>query len=147
MQIHAIAGALSFSIFSLGLFLGAGVRPLLMPAMKSEPALIGPVLTGMFSRYNLVALGLSIVSLTLEMTSTPSLTELSLSASLTLILALKIAFDRVIERRERSAHIRGIGEEGKRLNLLHQIVERATLAVIVLSFSLFVLNLLPFGKR
>ncbi|WP_263385097.1 hypothetical protein [Granulicella arctica] len=146
MWIHAIAGTLSFSIFSLGLFLGAGVRPLLMPAMKSEPALIGPVLTGMFSRYNLVALGLSIVSLIIEMTSAPSLTKVSVSASLTLILALKIAFDRVIKRRERSAQVRGIGEEGKRLNLLHQIVERATLVVIMLSFSLFVLNLLAVGK-
>jgi hypothetical protein len=42
MQIRVMAGAFSFCIFSLGLFLGAGVRPLLMPAMKSEPALIGP---------------------------------------------------------------------------------------------------------
>ncbi len=141
-----MAGALSFCIFSLGLFLGEGVRPLLMMAMKSEPALIGPILTRMFSRYNIVALGLSVLSLILEMMSTPSLDRLLLTVALTLILALKLPFDKVIERRERAAQIRGIGEEGKRLDLLHKVVERATLAIIVLSFGSFVLNLPPGDK-
>ena len=48
MWIYVMAGALSFCIFRLVLFPGAGVRPLLMTAMKSEPALIGPRLTRMF---------------------------------------------------------------------------------------------------
>lgn len=145
MQIRVMAGALSFCIFSLGLFPGAGVRPLLMPAMKSEPALIGPIVTGMFSRYNITALGLSVLGLILEMTSKPSLTGLLLMVALALILALRVAFDIVIKCREGAGQIRGIGEEGKRLNL-QQIVERATLAIMVLSFGSFVLNLLPIGK-
>ena len=143
MQIHAITAALSFCIFGLGLFLGGGVRPLLMTAMKSQPALIGPIVTGMFSRYNILALGLSIVSLILEIVFTPSLTIILILSALTLVLALKVAFDVVIKRREGAAQIRGEGEEGKRLDHLHQIVERATLVVIVLSLGSFVLNLLP----
>jgi hypothetical protein len=146
MQIHAVAGALSFCIFSLGLFLGAAVRPLMLPAMKSAPALIGPIVTGMFSRYNIFALGLSVLSLILERMSKPSLTGFFISVALTLILALKVAFDIVIKGREAAGQIRGAGEEGKRLNLLHQIVERATLAVVVLSFGSFVLDLLAVGK-
>jgi hypothetical protein len=145
MWIHVMAGALSSCIFSLGLFLGAGVRPLLMTAMKSEPALIGPILTRMFSRYNIAALGLSVLSLILEMMSTPSPARLLLTVALTLILALKLPFDKVIERRERAAQVRGIGEEGKRLDLLHKVVEKATLAIVVFSLCSFVLNLLP-GK-
>jgi hypothetical protein len=65
--------------------------------------------------------------------------------ALALILALRVAFDIVIKCREGAGQIRGIGEEGKRLNL-QQIVERATLAIMVLSFGSFVLNLLPIGK-
>jgi hypothetical protein len=146
MRIHVMAGALSFCIFSLGLFLGGAVRPLLMTAMKSEPALIGPILTRMFSRYNVVALGLSVLVLILEMMATPSLATLLLTVALTLILALKLPFDKVIERREKAAQIRGIGEEGKRLDRLHKVVEKATLAIIALSFASFVLNLLPGGQ-
>jgi hypothetical protein len=122
------------------------VRPLLMTAMKSEPALIGPILTRMFSRYNIIALGLSVSTLILQIMATPSLATLFLTGALTLILALKLPFDKVIERRERAAQIRGIGEEGKRLNLLHKVVERATLAIIALSFASFVLSLLPAGQ-
>ena len=122
------------------------MRPLLMTAMKSEPALIGPILTRMFSRYNIIALGLSVSTLILQIMATPSLATLFLTGALTLILALKLPFDKVIERRERAAQIRGIGEEGKRLNLLHKVVERATLAIIALSFASFVLSLLPAGQ-
>ncbi len=146
MQIRVVAGALSFCIFSLGLFLGAGVRPLLMPAMKKEPALIGPIVTGMFSRYNVLALVLSMASVILEMVSPFSLTELVILVALTLLLALKVVFDIAIKRREGAAQIRGIGEEGTRLEVLHQIVEKATLAIIVLSLGSFFLNLLPVGK-
>ena len=121
------------------------MRPLLMTAMKSEPALIGPILTRMFSRYNIIALGLSVSTLILQIMAPPSLATLFLTGALT-ILALKLPFDKVIERRERAAQIRGIGEEGKRLNLLHKVVERATLAIIALSFASFVLNLLPAGQ-
>lgn len=122
MQMRVMAGALSFCIFSLGLFLGAGVRPLLMRAMKSDPGLIGPIITGMFSRYNITALGLSGASLRLAMMYTPSLTEIVLLVALALILALKVAFDSVIKRREGAGHIRGIDDEGRGLNRLHQIV-------------------------
>jgi hypothetical protein len=146
MLIHVIAEALSFCIVSLGLFLGAGVRPLLMPAMKSEPALIGPILTGMFSRYNIFALLLSVASLILELMSSSSLTERFILVGLTLLLVLKVAFDIVIKRREGAAQTRGIGEEGKQFDLLHQIVEKATLAIIVLSLGSFVLSFLPVGK-
>ena len=146
LQIRVVAGALSFCIFSLGLFLGAGVRSLLMPAMKREPALIGPIVTGMFSRYNLFALALSAMILILEVMSKPSLTECFIAAALTLILALKVGFDTVIRGREGAGDIRGLGEEGRRLNLLHQIVERATLAVLVLSLGSFVLDLIAAGK-
>ena len=143
MQVRVMAAAFSFCIFSLGLFLGAGVRPLLMLAGKSEPGLIGPIVTGMFSRYNILALGLSAASFSLEMTAQPSPTELFLMVELASILALKVAFDIVIKRREGAGQIRGIGEEGRRLDRLHQSVERMTLAVMVLSFGTFVLNLLP----
>lgn len=146
MQIHVIVGALSFCIFSLGLFLGGGVRPLLMPGMKTEPVLIGPIVTSMFSRYNLVALVLSVATLVLEIMFTSSLTGPLILGALTLTLALKVAFDVVIRRREGAAQIRGVGEEGKRLNLLHTTVERATLLVIVLSLAAFFLNVLPNGR-
>ena len=146
MPIRVIAGALSFCIFSLGLFLGVGVRPLLMTAMKRAPALIGPIVTGMFRRYNMVALVLSGLSLMLEVGSMPSMARLLMLVALTLVLALKLAFDVVIKRREDAAQIRGIGEEGKRLNLLHEIVEKATVAVLVLSFGSFLLSVLP-GAR
>ncbi|ADW71268.1 DUF4149 domain-containing protein [Granulicella tundricola] len=146
MQIHIFVGALSFCIFSLGLFLGAGVRPLLMPAMKSDPALIGPIVTGMFSRYNVLALALSGVSLILELMSSSSRTERFILIGLTLLLALKVAFDSVIKRREGAAQIRGRGEEGMQLDLLHQIVEKATLVIIVLSLGSFILSLLQVGE-
>ncbi len=61
MQIHVWPEHNRFASSSLGLFLGAGVRPLLMPAMKSEPALIGPILSGIFSRNNMIALAPSVV--------------------------------------------------------------------------------------
>lgn len=146
MQIRVLAGALSFCIFSLGLFLGAGVRPLLMPAVKTEPALIGPILTGMFSRYNVIALVLSVASVILAMMSPSSRTERLILVALTLLLALKVVFDIIIKRREAAAQIRGIGAEGKRLDLLHQVVEKATLAIVVLALTSFVLNLFPVGK-
>jgi hypothetical protein len=100
MQIHVIVGALSFCIFGLGLFLGGEVRPILMIAMKSDPALIGPILTRMFSWYNLVALVLSALSLILETITTRSPARSFIAAALTLILALKLPFDKLIQRRE-----------------------------------------------
>lgn len=103
-----LAGAMNPK--GLGLFLGV-VRPRFMTAMKSEPAFIGPVLTGIFSRYNAIALRLSVSNLILAMMSTPLLTRLSIRLALTLIPAFKLAFDIVIKRREGAAQIRGIGEE------------------------------------
>lgn len=140
MQTHVIAGSLSFCIFSLGLFLGGGVRPLLMAAMKSEPALIGPILTQMFNRYNIVALGLSAACLVLEIISARSLPILLLAIAVTLVLALKLPLDESIKRREHSGQIRGVGNDGERLDVLHQIVEKATILIILLSLASFVLN-------
>jgi hypothetical protein len=72
-----------------------------------------------------IASGVAVLTLMLTTDiSSSSLTERSILIGLMLLLALKVAFDIVIKRREGAAQVRGIGEEGKRLNLLHQIVER-----------------------
>lgn len=146
MQIHVIAGALSFCIFALGMFLVAGVRPLLMTTMKSEPLLAGPVLTRMFSRYNMVALVLSGLNLVVEMMSTRAPDRIAITVLLTLILALKLPFDHVIAAREKAAQIRGRGADGQRLERLHRFMEAATVVILLLSLGLFVFNVVPGSK-
>ena len=143
MYIHILEGSLFLSIFSLGLFLGAGVRPLLMPAMKREPALIGPILTAMFSRYNLLALVLSATCLVLELMHPASISRLLLAGSLTLVLAFKVPFDKVVQRRERSGQVRGKGDDGEQLDRLHKVVEGATAVILVLSLASFIMTLIP----
>jgi hypothetical protein len=141
MHVQVIEASLFFFIFSLGLFLGAGVRPLLVAAMQKEPVLIGPILTAMFSRYNLLALTLSCVCLVLEAVYAPSLIRLILAGATTALLALKLPIDKVIKRREGSGQVRGVEAEGMQLDRLHQLVEGATAAILSLALASFVLSL------
>jgi hypothetical protein len=142
MQPQAIEASLFFCIFSLGAFLGAGVRSLLMPAMRDQPALVGPILTAMFSRYNLLALALAAICLSLEGAHHPSLLRLFTAAALTLTLSLKLPIDTIVKRREGSGQVRGQGLEGKRLDILHKLAEGATVAVLILSLASFLSILL-----
>ena len=142
MHIQALEASLFFCIFSLGLYLDAGVRSLLMPAMREQPALIGPILTAMFSRYNLLALALSAVGFVLEVTSHPSPVRLLLSGALTLVLASKLPIDGVVRRRESSGQVRGQGAEGSRLDLLHKMVEGATVVILFLALASFILTVI-----
>lgn len=141
MHVQGIEASLFFCIFSLGLFLGAGVRPLLIAAMQREPALIGPILTAMFSRYNLLALALSGVCLVLEIVYAPSLVRLLLVGAITVVLALKLPIDKVVRRREGSGQVRGVGADGRQLDLLHKLVEGATAAILFLALASFILSL------
>ena len=141
MHPQAIEASFFFCIFSLGLFLGAGVRSLLMPAMREQPALIGPILTAIFSRYNLLALTLSVICLVLEMACHLSVVRVLTAGALTVVLALKLPIDRIVKRREGSGQVRGEGAEGQRLDVLHKIVEGATVAVLFLSLASFLLVL------
>lgn len=145
MQANVIVGALAFCVFSLGLFLGGGVRPLLIAAMKREPALIDPIITAMFGRYNVLALGLSVICFAIEIFGPHAWSTISVSAGLVLVLALKLPFDRVIRSRESSGQVRGMGSEGMRLDSLHKIVERATAVILLLALALFVLTVVRGG--
>ena len=140
MHTQVIEGSLFLSIFSLGLFLGAAVRPLLIDAMNREAVLIGPILTGMFSRYNVLALTLSLVCLALQLLYPASLTRLSLTVALTVLLGLKLPIDQVVKRREGSGQIRGEGSEGMQLESLHKTVEAATGVILLLSLASFVMS-------
>lgn len=123
----------------MGVFLGGGVRPLLVSAMKSQPTLVGPILTSMFSRYNLMSLALAAACLTIEILSHRSLATPATAAALTSLIALKLPVDGVIRRREASGQVRREGNEGARLEWLHQAMEKATILIMLLSLVLFVL--------
>ena len=146
MHHQSVEAALFFCIFSLGLFLGAGVRSLLMPAMREHPALIGPIITAIFSRYNLLALALSAICLALEVVYQPSPASLLSAGALTVVLALKLPIDRIVKRREGSGQVRGQGVQGDQLEVLHKLVEGATVAVLVLSLASFILILIGPGN-
>ena len=146
MHVEAIEASLFFCILSLGLFLGAGVRSLLLPAMKEQPALIGPILTAMFSRYNLLALALSVICLVLVVGYYSSLVRILVAGALTVALALKLPIDRSVKRREGSGQVRGRGTEGKQLEVLHKVVEGATVVVLILALASFVLVLIRPGN-
>ena len=110
--------------------------------MREQPALMGSILTAMFSRYNLLALALSGVSLVLEVIYEPSWIRLLTAGALTAVLALKLPIDRLVKRREGSGQVRGEGAEGKQLDRLHKLVEGATVAVLFLALASFLLLLL-----
>ena len=142
MHSQAIEAALFFCIFSLGLFLGAGVRSLLMPAMREQPALIGPILTAMFSRYNLLSLALAAICLTLEIAHHQPLPRVLTAGALTVTLGLKLPIDKAVQRREHAGQVRGRGVEGNQLDVLHKVVEGATVAILVLALTSFLFTLL-----
>jgi hypothetical protein len=138
---NAIAAALSFFIFGLGLFLGAGVRRLLLEAVSRQPELIGSLLTRIFSLYNRLSLVLGVICVVLDALSPTSSVLMGVTIGLTATLALKLPIDSLIDRRERLGQVRGVGSEGRTLDRLHRVVEVATIVVLALAAAAFVLSL------
>jgi len=140
MTNNAFVAAISFFIFGLGVFLVAGVRPLLLKGVERQPEFVGSVLTSIFSRYNAVSLVLAISCIIVQLLSSTSLLLMAASGGLAATLALKLPIDSVIRRRENSGHIRGVGTEGRKLDALHRIVEGATIGVLVFALATLVLS-------
>ena len=135
MTSNAFVAAISFFIFGLGVFLAAGVRPLLLKGVEIQPEFIRSVLTSIFSRYNSVSLVLAVSCIVVQLLSSTSLSLMAATVGLSAMLALKLPIDSVIRKREHAGQIRGFGTDGRKLDTLHRIVEGATIGVFLLALA------------
>jgi hypothetical protein len=138
---NIVVASITFFIFGLGLFLGAGVRRLLLEDVKRQPELTGSLLTRIFSLYNSLSLVLALVCVALDVLSPTSSLLTGVTIGLAATLALKLPIDSLIKTREHSGQVRGVGGEGRALHKLHRMVEVATIGVLALAAAAFVLSL------